>query len=80
MFYIFVDNACYCSAALACLPVFGFTLVWCCQLLDDMEVMLADGGNIVDFHSSELFPERWFDVVLVLRTDNKVLYDRLVKR
>ncbi len=50
------------------------------QLLDEMETMLAEGGNVVDFHSSELFPERWFDVVLVLRTDNKVLFDRLVGR
>lgn len=50
------------------------------QLLDEMEVMLAPGGNVVDFHSCELFPERWFDLVLVLRTDNKLLFDRLVAR
>lgn len=50
------------------------------QLLDEMENMLAGGGNIVDFHSSELFPERWFDLVIVLRSDNKLLYDRLVAR
>jgi adenylate kinase len=50
------------------------------QLLDEMETLLASGGNIVDFHSSELFPERWFDVVLVLRADNAVLFDRLAAR
>jgi adenylate kinase len=50
------------------------------RLLDAMEPMVADGGSIVDFHSCELFPERWFDLVVVLRTDNSVLYDRLVKR
>lgn len=50
------------------------------QLLDDLETMLAGGGVIVDFHSCELFPQRWFDLVLVLRTDNKLLYDRLAAR
>jgi adenylate kinase len=50
------------------------------KLLDDLEVRLENGGIVVDFHSSELFPERWFDLVLVLRVDNTVLYDRLLKR
>ena len=38
------------------------------------------GGNIVDFHSCDFFPERWFDLVIVLQTDNTILYDRLEKR
>lgn len=38
------------------------------------------GGIIVDYHSAELFPERWFDIVFVLRTDNTILYDRLKER
>ena len=50
------------------------------QLLDDMEERLGPGGFVVEFHSSELFPERWFDLVLVLRTDNTVLFDRLQRR
>jgi len=37
-------------------------------------------GIVVDYHSCNLFPERWFDLVLVLRADTHVLYDRLVKR
>jgi adenylate kinase len=45
-----------------------------------MEDMLADGGTVVEYHSCDFFPERWFDLVVVLRTDNTVLYDRLVKR
>ena len=49
-------------------------------LLDELEEILAPGGCVVDFHSCDLFPERWFDLVLVLRTDNTVLYDRLSKR
>lgn len=50
------------------------------RLLDMMEDMVAEGGCIVDFHSSELFPIRWFDLVLVLRCNNTVLYDRLLGR
>ena len=34
----------------------------------------------MDFHSCDFFPERWFDLVIVLQTDNTVLYDRLDKR
>ncbi len=38
-------------------------------------------GNIVaDYHACEIFPERWFDLVLVLRVDTHILYDRLMQR
>ena len=51
------------------------------QVLDEMEPVMSDGaGNIVDHHDCELFPERWFDVVFVLRTDNTILYKRLEER
>ncbi|KAK9871146.1 hypothetical protein WA026_011428 [Henosepilachna vigintioctopunctata] len=50
------------------------------KLLDGLEEIMCVGGNIVDYHSCEFFPERWFDVVFVLRTDNTLLYDRLVTR
>lgn len=40
----------------------------------------GDGGLIFDWHSNEVWPERWVDLVVVLRTDNKVLWDRLEKR
>jgi adenylate kinase len=50
------------------------------KLLDAMEPILAEGGCVVDFHSCELFPERWFDLVLVLRADTNTLFDRLVER
>jgi len=49
-------------------------------LLDELEPTLARGGQIVDYHSVDFFPERWFDLVLVLRTDNTRLYDRLAAR
>ncbi|KAG7349299.1 nucleotide kinase-like protein [Nitzschia inconspicua] len=55
------------------------------KLLDVMEVILdkaaEDGTGIVaDFHMCEIFPERWFDLVLVLRASTDVLFDRLTKR
>lgn len=55
------------------------------KLLDLMENMFqecADNnmGIVADYHSCELFPERWFDLVLVLRTSTEILYDRLDKR
>lgn len=50
------------------------------KLLDELEGRVADGGKIVDYHSCELFPERWFDAVFVLRTNNTILYNRLSER
>lgn len=38
------------------------------------------GGLVADFHMCDIFPERWFDLVLVLRTSTEVLFDRLTKR
>lgn len=50
------------------------------KLCDDLEDLMVDGGNIVDFHSCDFFPERWFDLVVVLSVDNTVLFDRLEAR
>ena len=36
------------------------------QLLDHLEIILADGGKVVDYHSCELFPERCVLPLLVL--------------
>ncbi|XP_020589187.1 adenylate kinase isoenzyme 6 homolog [Phalaenopsis equestris] len=47
---------------------------------DEMEDMMEDGGNIVDYHGCDFFPEHWFDRVVVLQTDNSVLHDRLSSR
>jgi len=54
-------------------------------LLDYLEDELAkagDRGCVMDYHSCELFPERWFDVVacLTCASDTAVLYDRLASR
>ena len=50
------------------------------QVIDELEEQMSRGGNVVDYHGCDFFPERWFDIVFVLRTDNSVLYDRLEKR
>lgn len=50
------------------------------KLLDHLEDLTSDGGTIVEYHGCDFFPERWFDVVFVLRTDNTKLFDRLTAR
>ena len=50
------------------------------RICDELEDPMEEGGVILEFHGADLFPERWFDLVLVLRTDNSVLYDRLERR
>ena len=51
------------------------------KINDELEILLSnDGGNIVDFHTCEIFPQRWFDLVIVLRTSNDILYPRLEAR
>jgi adenylate kinase len=50
------------------------------KLCDLLEPILNEGGVIIDFHSCEIFPERWFELVLVLRSETSQLYDRLVAR
>ena len=50
------------------------------RLLDELEDELEPGGAVVEYHGADLFPERWYDLVLVLRSDTNVLYDRLQSR
>jgi len=50
------------------------------KLIDELEPAMSEGGNIVDYHGCDFFPERWFDIVFVLRTDNTILFDRLSLR
>eukprot|EP00126_Sphaerothecum_destruens_P001383 Sdes_comp14243_c0_seq1m3444 len=52
----------------------------CDEIEEMMEKNDRQGGLIIDYHGCDFFPERWFDLVLVLRTDNSALYDRLVAR
>ncbi|KAJ9093475.1 hypothetical protein QFC19_008334 [Naganishia cerealis] len=39
-----------------------------------------DVGFIIDHHSPSMYPERWIDLAVVLRTDNEILYRRLEDR
>lgn len=45
-----------------------------------MENEVEQGGCIIDWHGCDLFPERWIDLVIVLRTATEQLYDRLKAR
>ncbi|KAL6639114.1 hypothetical protein ACP70R_022844 [Stipagrostis hirtigluma subsp. patula] len=50
------------------------------QVCDELEDMMEEGGILVDYHGCDFFPERWFDLVVVLQTDNSILHDRLTSR
>ncbi|KAB5575898.1 P-loop containing nucleoside triphosphate hydrolase protein [Coniochaeta sp. 2T2.1] len=51
------------------------------KLLDALEEEgVKDGGCIIDWHACDLFPRSWIDLVVVLRVESSVLYDRLVER
>jgi len=50
------------------------------KVCDELEEIMCSGNTVVDHHTCDFFPERWFDLVVVLRTDNSVLYPRLEQR
>ncbi|CAR28773.1 hypothetical protein ZYGR_0U01320 [Zygosaccharomyces rouxii] len=50
------------------------------KLLDLLEPLLRKGGNIIDWHVNDVFPERLIDLVVVLRCENSILFKRLKKR
>lgn len=50
------------------------------KLLDAIEDDVKQGGYIIDWHACEVFPKSWVDLVVVLRTDSTILYDRLNAR
>ncbi|KAJ3168268.1 hypothetical protein HDU88_001708 [Geranomyces variabilis] len=50
------------------------------MVVDELEPLMQQGGQIVDHHGCDFFPQRWFDLVVVLRANNEVLYPRLEKR
>ncbi|KAK6349647.1 factor activating pos9, variant 2 [Orbilia brochopaga] len=50
------------------------------KLLDTIEEDVKKGGHIIDWHVCDVFPKSWVDLVVVLRTDNTILYDRLKAR
>ncbi|KAK9451183.1 AAA domain-containing protein [Limtongia smithiae] len=50
------------------------------KLVDQLEPVLDKGGQIVDWHVCDIFPEDLIDLVVVLRTNTTRLYDRLKDR
>ncbi|KAI8995518.1 P-loop containing nucleoside triphosphate hydrolase protein [Trametes punicea] len=50
------------------------------KLLDELEPLASEGGIILDWHTCDIFPERWADLVVVLRCNHTMLWDRLEKR
>lgn len=64
----------------------GWDAEWDCHVVDEDKVVdeldpqLTAGGVVADYHSCDFFPERWFDLVVVLTAETQVLYERLQKR
>ena len=50
------------------------------RTLDFMEEEVSKGGKIIEFHSCDFFPERWFDLVVLIRCDNGILFKRMTER
>jgi len=50
------------------------------KLLDAIEEEVKQGGYIIDWHACDLFPESWIDLIVVLRVNSTMLYDRLKAR
>ncbi|PAV22013.1 P-loop containing nucleoside triphosphate hydrolase [Pyrrhoderma noxium] len=50
------------------------------KVLDELEPLASAGGVILDWHTCDVFPERWIDLVVVLRCDHTQLWERLEKR
>ncbi|KXN89891.1 hypothetical protein AN958_04895 [Leucoagaricus sp. SymC.cos] len=50
------------------------------KLLDELEPAVAEGGVILDWHTCDMYPEEWPDLVVVLRCDHTALWERLEKR
>ena len=56
-------------------PIFDVDMV-----CGELEPLMQNGGVILEFHSCDFFPERWFKLVVLLRCNNTELYDRLQAR
>ena len=50
------------------------------QVLDQLEPLVSAGGVVLDWHTCDIYPERWADLVVVLRCHHTTLWDRLEKR
>ncbi|KAG9882458.1 P-loop containing nucleoside triphosphate hydrolase protein, partial [Aureobasidium melanogenum] len=50
------------------------------KLLDAIEPDLEAGGQIIDWHACDMFPQSLIDLVVVIRCNSTILYDRLKGR
>ena len=50
------------------------------KILEELEPLMIEGGYVIDFHSVYFFPEDLVNLVVLLRCDNTILYDRLKSR
>lgn len=50
------------------------------MVCDSLEPGIHSGGKIIDFHSSGFFPKKWFHLIILLRSTNTNIYDRLTER
>ena len=50
------------------------------KVLDVIEPLIKEGGKVFDFHSVDFIPDELIHLVVLLRCNNTVLYDRLKAR
>jgi adenylate kinase len=50
------------------------------KVLEELDPVLKEGGNVIDFHSVYFLPEESVGIVVLVRCDNTILYDRLKAR
>lgn len=64
----------------------GFDTEYNCSIFNEDNLLsfitpyINKGGCIIDFHTINFFPDTFFDLIIIVRTDNKLLYDRLKGR
>lgn len=61
-------------------PTVGLARAHATQLLDQLEPIVSQGGVVLDWHACDVYPERWADLVVVLRCHHTTLWERLEKR
>jgi adenylate kinase len=50
------------------------------RVIKELQPFINEGGCILDFHTSDFIPDDWVNLVVLIRCDNTILYDRLKAR
>jgi adenylate kinase len=50
------------------------------KILEEIQPMLNEGGLVIDFHSVYFIPDEMIGLVVLVRCNNTILYDRLQAR